>query len=112
MTKARNLIARDLIKIAGRIETLELDGLEPFELADTGAEVKRCVDALAQVDSAIKTAIKAHGAPELRGALFVARIVESVSWRLNTKSVREEMGEDWWIKRSKQSVSRSVRYGV
>jgi hypothetical protein len=43
------------------------------------------------------------------GFRFVATIVEKVDWRLDTKAVKAELGEDWYNARCKQVISRAVR---
>lgn len=43
------------------------------------------------------------------GLIFVATIVEKVDWRLDTKAVKAEMGEPWYLARCKQALSRAVR---
>lgn len=48
-----------------------------------------------------------HG--KFDGFRFVATIVEKVDWRLDTKSVRAEMGDAWYDARTKQVLSRAVR---
>ncbi len=48
-----------------------------------------------------------HGKHE--GLSFVATIVEKVDWRLDTKALKVEFGDDWYNARCKQSLSRAVR---
>ncbi len=43
------------------------------------------------------------------GFVFAATIVEKIDWRLDTKGVKAEMGDDWYNKRCKQVPSRAFR---
>lgn len=43
------------------------------------------------------------------GLSYVATIVVKCDWRLDTKAVKAEMGEAWYLKRSKIVDSRAVR---
>lgn len=43
------------------------------------------------------------------GLSFVATVVEKVDWRLDTKALKVEFGDDWYNARCKQSLSRAVR---
>lgn len=49
------------------------------------------------------------GGTLLEGLTHAGSIVEKVDWRIDTKAVIEEMGQDWYDKRCKQVLSRSVR---
>ena len=37
------------------------------------------------------------------------KLVEAISWSIKTADIKEEMGEAWVLKRSRQSTSRSLR---
>ena len=43
------------------------------------------------------------------GMSYLATIVEKVDWRLDTKALKIEFGEDWYSARCKQALSRAVR---
>jgi len=89
------------------------DELNSNDLADVGAACKRAADALEKAHKAIKARILCEANDnELRGNSFTARIVESIRWTLDTKAIKEEMGEDWTTAHSKCANVRSVRYVV
>lgn len=82
-------------------------------------EIEATIDQVGALDQEIKALQKTrkamvealtglkHGKHD--GLSFVATIVEKVDWRLDTKAVKVEMGEDWYTARCKQALSRSVR---
>jgi len=79
-------------------------------LADRmGALYAQIATMQAEYDS-LKAAVVTHGA-SIEGARFSADYVSpSVAWALDTKAIREEMGEAWCNKRSKmQNKAASVR---
>jgi len=113
-TAERNAAAAcdDMMRAADNVAA-ELADLSPAMLADIGAQIKRAADAIAKADKACKARILDEAADgELRGASFTARVVESVRWTLDTKAIKDEMGEDWTTARSKCATVRSVRYAV
>lgn len=111
---AKREMLKALAALVSRVETLDefVSELNRAALADIGAKVKSACDKLALVDKSIKTRIIDRGEECIIGEIFKATLIESVRWTLDTKAVKAEMGEDWTIARSKQSTSRSVRYGA
>lgn len=55
----------------------------------------------AELTSAIKTRSKKK---YVEGRLFNVTISEYTAWRLNTESVKEEMGQAWWLARCAPSL--------
>lgn len=114
----REMAKREMLKalaaLLSRVETLDefVSELDGAALADIGAKVKSACDKLSKTDKAIKARIIDRGEQVLMGEIFKATLIESVRWTLDTKAVKLEMGEEWAIARSKQSTSRSVRYGA
>ena len=49
------------------------------------------------------------GGTILEGLTHRGSVVEKVDWRLNTKALKKEMGEDWYNKRCFTVTSKSVR---
>ncbi len=77
------------------------------------------VNAYLAVDAEIKRLEKER--TELRDALLntdaeyfegkdgALKVIETVRWNLKTKEVKEEMGEDWWVKRCASALVVSLR---
>lgn len=82
-------------------------------------EFEATIDQIGDVDAKIKSLKKTRGelvetiagldAGKHSGLSYVATIVEKIDWRLDTKALKEEMGEPWYNQRCKQALSRSVR---
>ncbi len=81
--------------------------------------MQKIIDQIGSLDAEIKTLQAARKALVLEvsglkagkhdGMRYVATIVEKIDWRLDTKALKIEQGEDWYNKRCKQVSSRAVR---
>lgn len=81
--------------------------------------MQKIIDQIGAVDLEIKTLKAARAAlvQEITGLkagkhdglVYIATIVEKIDWRLDTKALKVEQGEDWYNARCKQAMSRSVR---
>ena len=110
------LIHSELLKAQTALET----ALEQYQdndiptkhAVDIAAEVKRTERLLAKLKSSVNDQIKAEGPGEIEGLEFVAKVTEVISWTLDTKLVKEEMGEAWYTKHSKQTCSTRVTVSI
>jgi len=90
------------------IPASDMDALTDAQLADEIGRLdamKKAIDAKLEV---AKERFKDRGFSEIVGTSY--RIVrnEKVTWRLDTNAVKKEMGQAWYDKRCKQSLSVSA----
>lgn len=108
-------IDKEVIRVLSSAEVFAefIDDAAGADLVNIGVNLKRCIDALTKADKTAKAKIKESAVDGvLNGTNCHAKVVEAVRWTLDTSAVKEEMGEDWYTSRCKQSLSVSVRYGV
>ena len=84
------------------------DAMLADEIGGLDVEAK----ALREHSDAAKAEFKTRGLGKAAGDRFTVTKAESVRWTLNTTAVKEEMGEDWVTKRSRQMPVVSLRITV
>jgi len=78
---------------------------------DITAEIKRLSETRDAIGEAIKTEMEVSETKFIVGTDddHGLKMVETVRWTLNQKQVKEEMGDDWVIAHSRQSLVKSLR---
>jgi hypothetical protein len=78
--------------------------------ADALGAIRAAKKALEAIEKEAKASFDDYpGGFEAEGFLFKALIVEKIDWRLDTKALKEEMGEEWYNARCRQILSRLIR---
>lgn len=82
---------------------------DSVEAADALGAIRKAKKALEAVETEAKALFEQYpGGFEVEGFLFKALVIEKIDWRLDTKALKEEMGEDWYNARCRQILSRSI----
>ena len=58
---------------------------------------------------ALKTEFLDRGLERVEGECYAVLRVEAVRWSLDSKRVKQEMGEEWWIERCTTTPTISLR---
>lgn len=101
------------------VDAMQLDGSTETTIDFVG-KLRGHIKALGTVDKAFTEFVR-DGAeldnttPQgrsgiVQGVNWYASIVEAVRWTLDTKGIREEMGEDWYKARCKAQVVTTTKY--
>ena len=79
------------------------------KIVDQIGAIAEEIKALQAARKVLCAELEGFPAGKLPGFRFVATLVDKVDWRLDTKAVKAEMGDPWYLKRCKTVKSRSVR---
>jgi hypothetical protein len=78
------------------------------DLADQFGTLKAEIADLEAHQKAVRDELIRRGGSEVEGALFRVIVSDAVRWTLDAKTVRAEMGEDWWIARCRNAMVTTV----
>ncbi len=81
-------------------------------LADTLGDLDAQIKALQAEAKEVKTELHDRKVETVTGERFQVTRTETVRWSLDTKAVKEEYGEDWYVAHSKQAVVEGLRITV
>src|ERR1700676_3321819 len=78
------------------------------DLADQLGTLKAEIADLETREKALRDELIRRGGAEVEGALYYVTVSDAVRWTLDAKTVRAEMGEDWWIARCRNAMVTTV----
>ena len=81
-------------------------------LADTLGDLDARIKALTAEAKGIKAELHERGIETVVGDRFQVTRTETVRWTLDTKALKEEFGEEWYVGYSTQAVVESLRITV
>ena len=80
------------------------DNLPVGELVDQFGSVKAAIADLETRQQSLRVELLKRCITEAEGAVYAAAVTQAVRWTLDAKTVRAEMGDDWWNGRCKQAL--------
>jgi hypothetical protein len=86
----------------------DINALTDAQLADEIGRLDALKKAIEAKLEAAKDRFKERDIPEITGTAFRIVSNKKVTWRLDTAAVKKEMGEAWYDKRCKQSLTVST----
>lgn len=101
----------DAVKGVNQKCYLDLDKASLEDIIDLFGFLKALESDVKQLMDPVKSKLADEVGPgnKAEGQLFRVSVSQSTKWYLNTKLVKEEMGEDWVTQRSSPSTSTTVR---
>ena len=79
------------------------------DMVDRLGHLQALIAQLCDVEGELKEAIRDAGESEISGKVFDAAVVSSVRTSLDSKAIREDMGEAWCAKYERRTLTKSVR---
>ena len=82
------------------------------QLADELGLVRAEIDTLQQRQSLVRDELIARDITEAEGERFTLKRVDATRWMLDSKRLKEEMGEDWYTAHCRVTPTTSLRTSV
>jgi hypothetical protein len=92
--------------------TTTFDNLTDAMLADAIGDLDATIKNLQARMKEAKAEFIGRGLEKVAGERFTAALTNAVRWSLDTKAVKDEMGEDWYTARSRITPTTSLRIAV
>lgn len=87
----------------------QFHNLNDGDLADELGGIKAEIADLEEREHALRAELISRGITECEGSLFRATVSQSVRWTLNSKLVKQEMGQEWYDAHCNQTATTTVR---
>ena len=78
------------------------------EIADRLGGIKATIADLEKREKALRDELLARGVSQVEGSQFGALITQSIRWTLDTRALKDEMGEGWYDAHCRQSAVTTV----